>query len=157
MIPPFIKKVAAIRKEGATPLELLVFLLLIPLIVAFGVFWIQNNAAPESQFVARNIAEIRASNPPDVGQELEARFMREVSAQISGCRISPPAEEWYPFLTTEINADPNRSIPVSVEAFCLNHNSSWLSPTVPLTDFIGEQAETGTAISPRPECVLWQC
>jgi len=82
-------------KEGSSPIELAAFVPLIALLVAFGIFWAKSAGSSESAYTARNIAEIRAENPPGQAERLERAFLREVSRLSVVCEVSPPAGEWY--------------------------------------------------------------
>lgn len=142
-----------LNEKGATPVELLVFVPVIALLAAFGVFWAGASDRPESFYAARNIAEIRASHPPGQARLLESRYVAELAAETGGCTVTPSAEEWYPQAERLAPSAPPAA-PVTVRVDCRNSTSSWVNPAA---EQPREPARRVATSPPEPGCAPWGC
>lgn len=145
-------------EEGTTPVELVVFIPVIAVIAALGVFWSGANDQPESFYAARNIAEIRASHPPERARQLEERYLTEIASETGGCAVTPPAEIWYRDAAALADAAGGEAVetgtPVTVRVTCREGTSSWTDPSAPGTPEPVSQLATSQA---QPGCVTWGC
>lgn len=86
------KRSAVADERGSVPLELLVVFPLLGLIAGFLAAWDTWERSAESSYSAENIAEIRASNSPDVADLLEEEYVTEMRSRFGGCEVSEKPE-----------------------------------------------------------------
>lgn len=153
---PPVKRNRRLDERGSVPVELLVFIPVISVLVGFGLFWSGSGDRTESLYVAKNIAEIRASNPWQRAQMLETRFVENISAETSGCSVTPSAAEWYR-QAEQTSGVLAPGAPVTVIASCGGGASRWVNVASPLAELTVASPQQGISQVVDEGCGIWLC
>lgn len=127
-------------------MELLVFIPLLALLAAFGLFWLEHLSQSESAEVARNVAEIRASHEPEEAKVLEEAYLRHVARQFAACQVTPNIDQWLDE-TENTPGSREAGVPVFVSVSCRSNHLDWAASG---SSVIGERQEASDSQGAAP-------